>query len=144
MSWLGKMFFSSMAGALVGLFWPLLVAAWKAEAARLQNVLGPEVPPNLPGMAGRGRRRRSLLERAAIWVLRFAVEPFVRIGLRALWIAFLGCLVAAIACAVGFAAFLHDEENQRKLVALGMLAYLSAFNYGFTASAIVGGAMKRD
>jgi hypothetical protein len=55
----------------------------------------------------------------------------------------LGLVIAFVSAGLGFVAFLGDATKQQEMQATGVLAYFSAFTYGFGAASFIEEPLKR-
>ena len=70
---------------------------------------------------------------------QLSVSPTIR------WIIYVvaGLILAAVLVALGFTAFLGDEENRQSLKDSGSVAYFAAFSYGFASASLIEEPLKR-
>jgi hypothetical protein len=139
--WLTWMFLSALGGSVASLFWPLLIALWRKQSSEVSEALG------LKGTIGaRAEEGQAVpgpwIFRFGYRVLEFVLLPFARYASKALLFLLVALLIALVSTAVGFAAFLQNEQTLKSLEATGLLSYFSAFNYGFTAAALVSEPLK--
>jgi uncharacterized protein YacL len=138
--WMLRMFFAAMGGSLASLFWPLLIALWRRQSNEITKAFGLEgtigalsAAPDVPGPA---------FFRFAYRVVEVVIFPFVRFTSKMILFLVIALLIALVSTALGFAAFLQNEETRKSLEATGLLAYFGAFNYGFTAATLVSEPLK--
>ena len=138
--WMMWMFFAAMGGSLASLFWPLLIALWRKQANEVTKAFG------LEGAIGARSAAADVpgppILRFAYRVLEVVLLPFVRFTSKMVLFVSVALLIALVSSAVGFAAFLQDEGTRKALESTGILAYFSAFNYGFTAATLVSEPLK--
>ena len=124
MAWTTKMFIVSVIGSFAALMWPILVALYKKKSADIYKMLS---------IGGGARSDGGFIAYSAILViggiLGFLILAFV---------------ISAIAAAVGFAAFLQDDQKRVAIQNLGSVAYFVAFSYGFSAASLVGEPLKKN
>jgi hypothetical protein len=75
------------------------------------------------------------------------IEPRYAYGVPFPWkvvrLLLVGLVIAIASAALGFVAFLGDATKQREMEATGVLAYFSAFTYGFGAASFIEEPLKR-
>ena len=138
--WMIRMFLAALGGSLASLFWPLLIALWRKQSNEVTKAFG------LEGAIGAKSSAQDLpgpaILRFALRVLETVLRPFVVYTSKMVLFISVAVLIALVSSAVGFAAFLQNEQTRRTLEAAGFLAYFSAFNYGFTAATLVSEPLK--
>ena len=132
------MFCAAMGGSLASLFWPLLIALWRKQSNEVTRAFGLEGAIGAHSASVPGPPIIRFLYR----VIEVILLPFIRFTSKMVLFVAVAFLIALISSAVGFAAFLQDEQTRRALEATGLLAYFSAFNYGFTAATLVSEPLK--
>jgi len=135
-----RMFLSAIAGSLAGLYWPLLIALWRKQANEVTKAFG------LEGAIGARAAMSDVpgppILRFSYRVIEIVILPFVRFTSKMVLFVLVALLIALVSSAVGFAAFLQDEGTRKTLEATGLLAFFSAFNYGFMTTTLVSEPLK--
>src|SRR5258708_5859092 len=112
-NWMIQMFLASMVGSLASLFWPLLIALWRKQSNALTRSFG------LEGAIGARRRTTGLpgppIVRFLYRLVEVVLMPFVFAGAKVLLFLVVALLIALVSSAVGFAAFLQNEETRKAL-----------------------------
>lgn len=138
--WLLKMFLASVGGSLASLFWPFLIALWRKQSNELTRMFG------LQGAIGARSSNAEVSGPAVLRVLYRIAElvllPFVKYTGKMLLLITAALLIALVSSAVGFGAFLQDEQTRKTLESTGLLAFFSAFTYGFTTATLVTEPLK--
>jgi hypothetical protein len=126
--WMWAMYFSSVLGATAGIFFPILVAIFKAQSSVIYVIIARYQESRIKfGKNDEAvRTRNKVLE----------VIAFISIFL------FIAISVASIASAAGFFAFLQSPESQKTFASLGALSYFSAFTYGYSTGSLVAEGMR--
>ena len=115
--WIIQMFIAAVLGSYAGLLWPILVALYRKQSTQIFSML--EI---------------KIMKANNVLLIIFKIILFFAVGL----------VIAIIAAAIGFAAFLQDETTRETLKNLGILAYFSAFTYGFSSASLVEEGLKKS
>jgi hypothetical protein len=106
-NWTKTMYLWSVVGGVASLLWPILLALFVKQVEVLDL-----------GAGSRILRRLSAFGKK---VVAFVVLLLLTV------------ILASIAAAVGFFAFVNNEPNKSDLMKAGTSAYFAAFTYGFSA-----------
>lgn len=138
--WMLSMFFAAMGGSLASLFWPLLIALWRRQSNEITRAFG--LDGAIGAYASAQDNPGSALFRFFYRVFEIVLLPFVRYTGKMIVFLVVAFLIALVSTAIGFATFLQNDETRTALQSTGLLAYFSAFNYGFTAASVVSEPLK--